>query len=183
MKKMIVSTIAVLACAVAFALPPTVSSYVVPTLVDQINTGLATLSALSYTNSASGIVVGNLPAAQITNAFDTTAFTFTKAITAAGDIKANEIDAETATALLVGKATATTVTLGAADTGATVPGTLGVTGVATFTVAPKMTVVTAPSTQTLTATNGPTVVSNDSPIWLNVTIGSTTYVVPAYAIP
>jgi len=54
------------------------------------------------------------------------------AATLTGNGIANELDARTATALLLGKATATSVTLGASDAGTTVAGTLGVTGATTF---------------------------------------------------
>jgi len=58
------------------------------------------------------------------------------AATFSGNAIANEVDARTATALLIGKATATSVAIGASDAGVTVPGTLAVTGKATFTVKP-----------------------------------------------
>jgi hypothetical protein len=57
----------------------------------------------------------------------------TGAATLTGNAIANELDARTATALLLGKATATSVTIGAADADVSIPGALGVTGVATFT--------------------------------------------------
>jgi hypothetical protein len=48
--------------------------------------------------------------------------------TLTGNAVANEVDARTATALLLGKATATSVTIGASDADVSVPGALGVTG-------------------------------------------------------
>lgn len=106
----------------------------------------------------------------------------TGAATLTGNAIANELDARTATALLLGKATATSVAIGASDAGVTVPGTLGVTGVATFTAAPKFTATTAAGAVTLTATNGPAVATGTaaSPVWITVTIGAVNYVVPAW---
>jgi hypothetical protein len=57
----------------------------------------------------------------------------TGAATLTGNAIANELDARTATALLLGKATATSVTIGASDADVSVPGALGVTGAATLT--------------------------------------------------
>ena len=48
--------------------------------------------------------------------------------TLTGNAVANEVDARTATALLLGKATATSVTIGASDANVSIPGALGVTG-------------------------------------------------------
>jgi hypothetical protein len=48
--------------------------------------------------------------------------------TLTGNAVANEVDARTATALLLGKATATSVTIGASDADVSIPGALGVTG-------------------------------------------------------
>lgn len=48
--------------------------------------------------------------------------------TLSGNAVANEVDARTATALLLGKATATSVTIGASDADVSIPGALGVTG-------------------------------------------------------
>lgn len=55
----------------------------------------------------------------------------TGAATLTGNAIANEVDARTATALLLGKATATSVTIGASDANVSVPGALAVTGAAT----------------------------------------------------
>lgn len=57
----------------------------------------------------------------------------TGAATLTGNAIANELDARTATALLLGKATATSVTIGAADADVAVPGALAVTGATTLT--------------------------------------------------
>lgn len=51
--------------------------------------------------------------------------------TLSGNAVVNEVDARTATALLLGKATATSVTIGAADANVSIPGALGVTGAIT----------------------------------------------------
>lgn len=51
--------------------------------------------------------------------------------TLTGNAVANEVDARTATALLLGKATATSVTIGASDADVSIPGALGVTGAVT----------------------------------------------------
>lgn len=50
------------------------------------------------------------------------------AATLTGNAIANEVDARTATALLLGKATATSVTIGASDANVAIPGALVVTG-------------------------------------------------------
>ena len=82
----------------------------------------------------------------------------TGASTFTGNAIANELDARTASALLLGKATATSVTIGASDAGVSVPGTLGVTGAATFTGNVGASNITASGSVTLsglpTATNG-----------------------------
>lgn len=66
---------------------------------------------------------------------------------------------------------------------ATFGSTLTATGLVTLVVAPKLTVVTAPAATTLTLTNGPSVTAAASPVYINVVIGSDTYVVPAWAKP
>lgn len=105
-------------------------------------------------------------------------------LTATEDILSNEIDAETATALLVGKATATSVTVGASDINVSVPGTFSVTGVATLTAAPKLTATNTAASVTLTMTNAPTAADEDktAPIYLNITVGSDSYVIPAWKL-
>lgn len=105
-------------------------------------------------------------------------------LTAKEDIISDEIDAETATALLIGKATATSVTIGASDAGVSVPGTLAVTGVATLTAAPVLVATNTPGAITLTMTNAPTAADagKEAPVYLNVTIGGATYVIPAWPI-
>ena len=65
----------------------------------------------------------------------------------------------------------------------TLVSTLTVTGQVAMVVAPKMTVVTAAAATTLTLTNGPSVTAAASPVYINVVIGTTTYVVPAWAKP
>lgn len=55
----------------------------------------------------------------------------TGAATLSGNAIANELDARTATALLLGKATATSVTIGASDANVSVPGAIVVHGAAT----------------------------------------------------
>jgi hypothetical protein len=62
---------------------------------------------------------------------------------------------------------------------ATVAGTLAVTGVATLTVAPEVTVVTASGSATTVMTNAPAV-TEETPIWIDVTYGTNSYVVPAW---
>lgn len=63
-------------------------------------------------------------------------------------------------------------------TGATtVGGTLAVTGVATFTVAPVLTATTAAGAETVTMTNAP---GAGDPVWVDVAIGTNTYVVPLF---
>lgn len=71
-------------------------------------------SVTTWTASGAGSVGGTLSVAG--------------AATLTGNAIANELDARTATALLLGKATATSVTLGAADANTSVAGALAVTG-------------------------------------------------------
>lgn len=70
-KRICITFAAVLFAAItmtAKAEAPTVSSYAAPKLIEEINTGFSTLYSYVFTNTASGITVGNLPVAQITNA-------------------------------------------------------------------------------------------------------------------
>jgi hypothetical protein len=60
-----------------------------------------------------------------------TTLAVTGATTLTGNAIANELDARTATALLLGKATATSVTIGASDANVSIPGAIVVTGAAT----------------------------------------------------
>jgi hypothetical protein len=103
----------------------------------------------------------------------------------------NDLDARTATTLLLGKATATKVEL--ADAGvetevqgtfqavqaATFDSTVAITGVATLTAAPKLTAVTSAGSATATMTNAPA--AGNPVAWANVSIGTNTYVVPLFA--
>jgi len=96
---------------------------------------------------------------------------------------ANELDAKTATALLLGKATATSVTIGASDAGVSIPGTLGVTGIASFTAIPSFkAAVLAPGTVAGLMTNAPAGATADA-LWLKVTYGTTNAVLPMFIIP
>jgi hypothetical protein len=65
---------------------------------------------------------------------------------------------------------------------AAVTGTLGVTGVATFTAAPKLTSTTAEGSIALVITNGPaaTNAGKADPIYLKVSVGTNSYVIPAW---
>lgn len=94
------------------------------------------------------------------------------------------IDTKTAGALVVGAATATSVSVGASDAGVTIPGTLAVTGVATLTAAPKLTATTATGAIALTLTNGPTAcdAGKAAPIYLTVSSGTNSYVVAAWPL-
>lgn len=84
-------------------------------------------------------------------------------IDAEGDMTVNSISA---------------VTVGATGN-ATVGGTLGVTGVATFTAIPKVTVTNASGSATAVMTNAPAI-NEQAPIWIKVTYGTNTYVIPAW---
>lgn len=65
-----------------------------------------------------------------------------------------------------------------------VTGTLAVTGVATLTAAPKLTATTTAGEITLTMTNAPAGADagKAAPIYLTVTVGTTTYVIPAWPL-
>jgi hypothetical protein len=104
--------------------------------------------------------------------------------TLTGNGAANELDARTATAMLIGKATATSVAIGASDAGVTIPGTLAVTGVATLTAAPTLVSTNTPGAITLTMTTAPTAADagKAAPIYLNITVGDTDYVIPAWPL-
>jgi hypothetical protein len=104
--------------------------------------------------------------------------------TLTGNAAANELDTRTATALLLGKATATSVTIGASDAGVSIPGTLAVTGVATLTAAPKLVTTNDAGAITLTMTNGPTAADagKATPSYIRITIGTTSYVIPAWPL-
>lgn len=67
---------------------------------------------------------------------------------------------------------------------AAVTGTLGVTGVATFTAAPKVTEVLSEGTVALVLTNGPAAcnASKEDPIYIRVSVGTNSYVVPAWFV-
>jgi len=111
-------------------------------------------------------------------------------------LEANATDAETRIAVLettIGTNAATAaVTVGsltvndgiAVNTNATVGGTLAVTGVATFTAAPVLVATNTPGAITLTMANAPTAADagKEVPVYINVTIGGATYVIPAWPI-
>jgi hypothetical protein len=63
-----------------------------------------------------------------------------------------------------------------------VTGTIAVTGVATFTAAPKLTAATAEGAIALVITNGPAATNarKADPIYLTVSVGTNSYVVPAW---
>jgi len=61
----------------------------------------------------------------------------------------------------------------------TASSTLAVTGVATFTAAPKLTAVTAGGSATATMTNAPAI-TEETPIWINITVGTNDYVFAAW---
>ena len=88
----------------------------------------------------------------------------------------------TTEAVTVGSLT-TTGTVATAK--ATVSGTLAVTGVATFTAAPSVATRTAAGAVTATMTNAPTLATGfaASPVWVNISIGTTNMVVPAFILP
>ncbi len=131
--------------------------------------------------------LGNVDATTLTVSGNGTiggTFGVTGATTLTGNAIVNEIDARTATALLLGKATATGVTIGASDAGVTVPGTLAVTGVATLTAAPALVSTNTPGAITLTMTNAPTLADDGkaAPVYINVTIGGVGHVIPAWPL-
>jgi exosome complex RNA-binding protein Csl4 len=68
---------------------------------------------------------------------------------------------------------ATLSTAGAASIG----GTLAVAGVATFSAAPKLSVATSAGTETVTMTNAP---AAGDPVWMDITYGAETFVVPLF---
>ncbi len=209
MKKLTAFLVAAFGLAViAHADPATVSSYTVPNLVDEINTALATYdtritaagsvstSTLTLTNGANNGVCSILlqsdgaadagdQGALVTTAAGALQWQTDKA--SQGTLATKFTLGEAGRVTLVGGATLDNDTsaseLNITETAVKVTGTFTATGVTTFPVAPKLTAVTAPAAQTLTATNGPAVVSNDSPVWINVTIGTTNYVVAGWAIP
>jgi len=71
------------------------------------------------------------------------------------------------------------VTGAVAATTITASSTLAVTGVATLTAAPKLTAVTAGGTATATMTNAPAI-TEETPIWINITVGTNDYVFAAW---
>ena len=79
------------------------------------------------------------------------------------------------TAAITGNATVGG-TLGVTGNG-TVGGTLGVTGVMTLTAAPKLTATTAAGGETVAMTNAP---AAGDPIWVDVAVGTNTYVIPLF---
>jgi hypothetical protein len=99
------------------------------------------------------------------------------------------VDTKTAGTLMIGASTADKVEVG--DTGvetevqgtlqsigaATFDSTVAVTGVMTLTAAPKLTASTAAGAETVAMTNAP---AAGDPVWANVTVGATTYVVPLF---
>jgi hypothetical protein len=91
-------------------------------------------------------------------------------------LNANALDAETRLATL-----ATSIST---NENVVVPGTLAVTGVATFTAAPTLVSTNTPGAITLTMTNAPTAADDGKavPVYIDVTIGATTYVVPAWPL-
>lgn len=100
-----------------------------------------------------------------------------------GITSGNELDARTATSLLLGKSVATSVTVGASDAGTIIPGTLAVTGVASFTAIPSFNAaVLAPGTVAGLMTNAPAGATADAK-WMKVTYGTTNAVVPMFIIP
>ena len=61
----------------------------------------------------------------------------------------------------------------------TVGETLDVTGVMSLTAAPKLTAVIASGTATAVMTNAPAI-TEETPIWINITVGTNSYVTPAW---
>ena len=106
------------------------------------------------------------------------------------------IDTKTAGTLLIGAATADKVEIADAAVETEVQGTFQavqaatfdstvlITGVATLSVAPVLTVTEAAQAQTLTMTNAPAAATagKDTPIYIEVVVGATTYVVPAWPL-
>lgn len=98
----------------------------------------------------------------------------TGALTASGNVLSDEIDAATATTLLVGKATATGVTIGATDADTTIAGDLVVTGLDIDSSAGAMTIGKATATSLdlgasdiTTTVKGPLVIDgNTAKLWL-----------------
>lgn len=107
--------------------------------------GTITVSNMTVNGTITGVTgnfSGNVTAANLVTTTDAAAghwlvtsnlavggtSSLTGAVTCVGNVISDEIDANTATALLVGKATATSVTLGAADAGTTVQEDVTVVG-------------------------------------------------------
>lgn len=67
-------------------------------------------------------------------------------------------------------------------TNLTVGGAATITGVTTLTAAPVLTATTAAGTATATATNAPSLASDDSPLWITVTVGNQQCVIAAYPV-
>lgn len=113
----------------------------------------------------------------------------TGATTLTGNALVNDVDARTATTLLIGKSTATKVEI--ADTAveteiqgtldvqeaATFASTVAITGVATLTAAPKLTATTTAGAETVSMTNAP---AAGDPVWATATVGTNSYVIPLF---
>jgi len=111
-------------------------------------------------------------------------------------LAANALDAKAPGTLKLGESVATKVEIADAGVETEVQGTLDVhqaatfastvaiTGVATLTAAPKLTSTNTAGAITLTMTNAPTLADAGKavPIYLNVTVGTNTYVVPAWPL-
>jgi hypothetical protein len=114
MKKFLIVLSIALVTSAAFAAKQTLDNQ------DATKTGLTSL--VSKINAMMTELYGSVS----TNSADRLAALEVIATNAA--LVATELDAASATALLLGKATATSVTIGASDAGVSIPGTLGVTG-------------------------------------------------------
>ena len=104
-------------------------------------------------------------------------------LTAKEDILSDELDTETATTLLLGKATASKVEI--ADTGVEteIQGPLDIQEVATFGAIPVVTaLINAVGAVTPAPTNAPALVSTTDAAWVKVTISGQVYVIPAYQL-